>query len=139
MLDKMLPALERFHPDLLIISSGFDAHYDDMYHYLTEQDYHWMTEKLCSVAENNGGKVISVLEGGYSLSTPVPSSKLHKKVTAAAIADNKIYTSIDRTSSTSSTSTAGKFAQEPGDGGLVKSVLAHTAALSGLPHWHTEH
>ena len=39
----LLPALHAFKPTLLLLSSGFDAHHDDLYHFLTEQDYHWMT------------------------------------------------------------------------------------------------
>jgi len=41
----LLPALHAFKPSLLLISAGFDAHHDDLYHFLTEADYHWMTGK----------------------------------------------------------------------------------------------
>jgi len=68
---QLLPQLQEFQPDLLLISAGFDAHYDDFYHFLTEADYHWLTQQLCEVTERGGGKVISILEGGYSLSAPV--------------------------------------------------------------------
>ena len=44
----LIPALRDFEPTLLIISSGFDAHIDDMYHYLTEADFHWLTKQLCT-------------------------------------------------------------------------------------------
>ena len=43
MLRMLLPALHAFKPTLLLLSSGFDAHHDDLYHFLTEQDYHWIT------------------------------------------------------------------------------------------------
>ena len=79
---RLLPQLQAFRPDLLLISAGFDAHYDDFYHFLTEADYHWITSQLCEVAEREGGKVISVLEGGYSLSSPV--TKPTKPLTRAA-------------------------------------------------------
>lgn len=42
----LLPALHAFRPTLLFISSGFDAHYDDLYHFLTEADFHWITGKF---------------------------------------------------------------------------------------------
>jgi lysozyme family protein len=62
-MQKLLPALASFSPDLLLISSGFDAHYDDLYHYLNEDDFHWLTQRLCETCP----KVVSVMEGGYSL------------------------------------------------------------------------
>lgn len=76
----LLPRLEKFNADLIFISAGFDAHYDDFYHFLTEQDLHWVTEQLCAVADKSGAAgqrcgVISVLEGGYSLSSPLPKAK----------------------------------------------------------------
>ncbi len=46
----LLPRISAFKPDLLFISAGFDAHYDDNYHFLTEQDIHWVTEQLCEVS-----------------------------------------------------------------------------------------
>lgn len=57
---QLLPQLKSFQPDLLFLSSGFDAHYDDLYHFLTENDFYWLTKELCSVVEDRGGKVISV-------------------------------------------------------------------------------
>ena len=76
-----------FAPDLLFISAGFDAHFDDLYHYLTEEDYHWLTEQLCTTVVPQGGKVISILEGGYSLSSPIPPpTRTQAKAAAAAAA-----------------------------------------------------
>lgn len=93
---KLLPKLRDFQPHLLFISAGFDAHYDDMYHFLTEDDYYWLTKSLCDAANHYGAsvhhtvdgelggdgghgyyyqgecRVVSVLEGGYSLSSMVP-------------------------------------------------------------------
>lgn len=65
------------------ISAGFDGHHDDFYHYLNEDDYHWITSELCRVASISHGAVISVLEGGYSLAStaapirPTARSKLN--------------------------------------------------------------
>lgn len=65
-----LPALERFSPQLIMISAGFDAHIeDDMAQLgLREDDYRWVTEKIMDMAERHAqGRIISVLEGGYEL------------------------------------------------------------------------
>ena len=70
MTQEMLPALRRFAPELLIISAGFDAHHLDPLGGLsfTDDDYHWITAELMAVAdESAAGRVVSVLEGGYSL------------------------------------------------------------------------
>ena len=67
---EMLPALRRFAPELLIISAGFDAHHKDPLGGLnfTDDDYHWVTRELMAVADQSSqGRVVSVLEGGYSL------------------------------------------------------------------------
>jgi acetoin utilization deacetylase AcuC-like enzyme len=65
-----LPALDRFQPEFLLISAGFDAHYEDDMGGLAlkEADYLWMTETLKQVAKKHAqGRIVSVLEGGYSL------------------------------------------------------------------------
>jgi acetoin utilization deacetylase AcuC-like enzyme len=65
---KVLPALTRFAPDLVMISAGFDAHRNDPLAQinLETEDFRWVTQKLCAVAEASAqGRVISVLEGGY--------------------------------------------------------------------------
>jgi acetoin utilization deacetylase AcuC-like enzyme len=70
MTDVMLPALREFAPELLIISAGFDAHQLDPLGGLqfTDDDYHWITRELMAVADETAqGRVVSVLEGGYSL------------------------------------------------------------------------
>jgi acetoin utilization deacetylase AcuC-like enzyme len=65
---QLLPALDAFAPDLVLVSSGFDGHADDFYHYLSEEDYAWFTRELVAVAEKHGGgRVVSVLEGGYNV------------------------------------------------------------------------
>lgn len=68
--ETWLPALERFRPELLLISAGFDAHVEDLLGgmALVEDDYAWMTSELQAVARRHaGGHVVSMLEGGYSL------------------------------------------------------------------------
>lgn len=66
----VLPRLEAFSPDLLIISAGFDAHRRDPLANLNlvEQDFAWATGKLMEVADRKcKGRVVSLLEGGYDL------------------------------------------------------------------------
>jgi len=66
----ILPRLEAFAPDLVIISAGFDAHRRDPLGNLNfvEADYAWATRKLMEIAGKTGGeRVVSVLEGGYDL------------------------------------------------------------------------
>ena len=68
----ILPALEAFRPELLIISAGFDAHTDDPLASLDWQDddFTFATGKLCEIAKKHcHGRVVSALEGGYNLST----------------------------------------------------------------------
>jgi acetoin utilization deacetylase AcuC-like enzyme len=67
---ELLPALDAFAPDLLIISAGFDAHMADPLAQLrlTEADFTWITEALCALAARHAaGRVVSLLEGGYDL------------------------------------------------------------------------
>ena len=76
----VLPSLRRHAPDLLIISAGFDAHHLDPLGNLNlfEDDYAWVTQKLIDVArERCGGRVVSVLEGGYDLSALGRSVAVH--------------------------------------------------------------
>lgn len=67
---QWLPALERFAPEFLFISAGFDAHRDDeMSHVsLADRDFTWVTEQLVRVAAKSAqNRIVSVLEGGYEL------------------------------------------------------------------------
>ena len=134
---SLLPRLRAFAADLLIFSSGFDAHYDDLYHFLTEEDFHWLTKEIiaaCSSPLNSehvdantqtkttahdndamartggsddgsgggeGGKgsvrghvghqcrVVSVLEGGYSLSATVPFQPAKKTLRKGMVAPDE--------------------------------------------------
>ena len=77
---RILPALETFHPELIIISAGFDAHVSDPLAQirLTEEDYSWVTGKFMAVAQKCcHGRVISSLEGGYDLAALASSAAAH--------------------------------------------------------------
>jgi acetoin utilization deacetylase AcuC-like enzyme len=68
--DVILPRLEEFKPDLILISSGFDAHILDPLGslQLTEDDFAWATRELMRIADTYAqGRIVSVLEGGYDL------------------------------------------------------------------------
>jgi acetoin utilization deacetylase AcuC-like enzyme len=80
-----LPRLKEFAPELIYISAGFDAHYeDDMASLgLVESDYAWVTEQVKAVAlASAGGRIVSILEGGYCLSALARSVAAHIKVLA---------------------------------------------------------
>lgn len=82
-LSEWLPALERFRPQMLFISAGFDAHReDDMASLaLVEADYAWVTEVLVAVADRHAeGRIVSMLEGGYALSALGRSAVAHIRV-----------------------------------------------------------
>ena len=66
----VLPRLDSFRPDLIVVSAGFDAHMRDPLANLnlSEDDYAWVTRKLLDVADKHAqGRLVSVLEGGYDL------------------------------------------------------------------------
>jgi len=66
----ILPRIEEFRPDLIIISAGFDAHYRDPLAELnfTERDFAWATAKLMDCAGRwSSNRLVSLLEGGYDL------------------------------------------------------------------------
>jgi len=76
----ILPRLRDFRPDLIVISAGFDAHQRDPLANLNllEADYGWATRKIMEVADTTaGGRVISVLEGGYDLEALASSVAEH--------------------------------------------------------------
>lgn len=67
---RVLPRIDAFAPDLIVISAGFDAHWRDPLGnvMLTEADFAWATLKLMDLAERHArGRVVSLLEGGYDL------------------------------------------------------------------------
>ncbi|MEH2474688.1 acetoin utilization deacetylase AcuC-like enzyme [Nitrobacteraceae bacterium AZCC 2161] len=66
----ILPHLQKFSPELIILSAGFDAHRRDPLASLNldAEDFGWVTRKLMDVADKSaGGRIVSVLEGGYDL------------------------------------------------------------------------
>jgi len=66
----ILPQLQKFAPELIIVSAGFDAHYRDPLASLNlrAEDFGWVTRKLMDVADHSAeGRIVSVLEGGYDL------------------------------------------------------------------------
>ena len=80
-----LPALHAFAPDLILISAGFDAHAGDPLAQLKlkDSDYAWITTAICDYAEKAcGGRVISVLEGGYNLEALAGAARAHVKALA---------------------------------------------------------
>jgi acetoin utilization deacetylase AcuC-like enzyme len=84
---QMIPALDKFRPELLIISAGFDAHRDDPLGglLLVEADFVTLTEQLlASAARLCDGRVVSVLEGGYDLAALGRSAAAHVDVLMAA-------------------------------------------------------
>ncbi len=75
-----LPRLDSFAPELLIVSAGFDAHRADPLAdiRLVTEDFGWITDKLLEVADRHcGGKLVSILEGGYDLDALAASAALH--------------------------------------------------------------
>ena len=78
--DRLVPALDRFQPEILFISAGFDAHERDPLASinLVEEDFAWVTERLLDVARvHAGGRVVSTLEGGYDLEALAASAARH--------------------------------------------------------------
>ena len=76
----ILPRLEAFRPDLIVISAGFDAHRLDPLANLNlvEADYAWATRRLMAVADKScNGRVVSLLEGGYDLEGLSRSAAAH--------------------------------------------------------------
>jgi acetoin utilization deacetylase AcuC-like enzyme len=68
--DVWLPALEKFKPEMIFVSAGFDAHSDDDMAQLQlgDDDYVWITQQIRVIADKYAsGRIVSVLEGGYEL------------------------------------------------------------------------
>jgi acetoin utilization deacetylase AcuC-like enzyme len=81
----LLPRLRTYAPEMIFISAGFDAHYeDDMGSLgLVESDYAWVTERIKEIADESAqGRIVSILEGGYSLSALARSVTAHIKALA---------------------------------------------------------
>ena len=77
---RILPRLREFQPELIVISAGFDAHMRDPLANLNllEADFAWATQKIMDVADRYaGGRVVSLLEGGYDLQALANSVAAH--------------------------------------------------------------
>ncbi len=77
------PALERFQPELIIVSAGFDAHKADPLAGLDldEDDFAWITGRICELADEYAdGRIVSALEGGYDLDALGRSAVAHVEV-----------------------------------------------------------
>jgi acetoin utilization deacetylase AcuC-like enzyme len=82
---RWLPALERFRPQMIFISAGFDAHREDPLGgmALIEADYAWMTRELMALAARHADRrIVSMLEGGYNLSALGRSAVAHVRTLA---------------------------------------------------------
>ncbi|MBC6436693.1 MAG: histone deacetylase family protein [Rhodobacteraceae bacterium] len=80
---RVLPGLESFGPELVLISAGFDAHRADPLASLAweTEDFVWITRQLCALANRHcRGRVVSALEGGYDLSALAASVAAHVMV-----------------------------------------------------------
>ena len=78
--DILLPALDAFAPELLIVSAGFDAHIADPLAQLRVRtpDFTWLTEQLLALAQRRcKGRLVSVLEGGYDLDALADAASAH--------------------------------------------------------------
>jgi acetoin utilization deacetylase AcuC-like enzyme len=80
MRSRIFPALMNFSPDMLFISAGFDAHKDDPLANLAlvEDDFSWVSYQLAEIAhKKTGGRIVSLLEGGYNLTALARSAAVH--------------------------------------------------------------
>jgi acetoin utilization deacetylase AcuC-like enzyme len=85
--DEWRPALEKFKPQMVLISAGFDAHREDSLGglALVEADYEWMTRELMAVAaEHSDNRIVSMLEGGYNFSALGRSAVAHVRALATS-------------------------------------------------------
>lgn len=77
---RIIPAIENFEPDLILISAGFDAHHRDPLAgmELVAEDFDWVTGKLLDLADRHcNNRVVSLLEGGYDLEGLAESAAAH--------------------------------------------------------------
>ncbi len=83
----VFPALRAFSPDLILVSAGFDAHESDPLATLrlVEDDYAWVSERLCGIADEVcGGRLVATLEGGYDLDALAASVAVHVRALMTA-------------------------------------------------------
>jgi acetoin utilization deacetylase AcuC-like enzyme len=78
--ERILPELDRFAPELVIISAGFDGHRRDPLAQLRleTEDFRWITDELMAIADRHAkGRVVSALEGGYDLDALAEAAAAH--------------------------------------------------------------
>ena len=83
--ETWLPALHAHRPEMIFISAGFDAHREDLLGQmqLVESDYAWITQQVMAIADTYAhGRIVSCLEGGYTLSALGRSVLAHVKTLA---------------------------------------------------------
>jgi acetoin utilization deacetylase AcuC-like enzyme len=83
--NSLMPAAERFRPELLLISAGFDSRIGDLLGQftLTDDDFADLTRVVMEMAEHYaGGRVVSLLEGGYNLSGLASAATRHVETLA---------------------------------------------------------
>lgn len=86
----MLPAIREFDPQLIIISAGFDAHRLDPLAGLNleDSDFEWITTELVRIADTAcEGRIVSILEGGYSLEALAAGTTVHVRALMGTVAD----------------------------------------------------
>lgn len=80
---RVWPRLAAFDPELILVSAGFDAHGDDPLGGLDWEvaDFGWLTRNLCEIAARHcGGRLVSVLEGGYNLTALAAATAEHVRI-----------------------------------------------------------
>jgi acetoin utilization deacetylase AcuC-like enzyme len=85
--NQWLPALQKFKPQMVLISAGFDAHREDLLGglALVEEDYEWMTRELLAAArQHSDNRIVSMLEGGYNFAALGRSAVAHVRALATA-------------------------------------------------------
>ncbi len=78
--DRIIPALDAYAPELIVVSAGFDAHRADPLAQLRveAEDFGWLTQALLAAADRHcAGRLVSVLEGGYDLAALAASAAIH--------------------------------------------------------------
>ena len=78
--EKIVPAVDRFRPEFILVSAGFDAHHRDPLApiELENDSFDWMTRWVLDAADRHcGGRVVSVLEGGYDLAALGECAAIH--------------------------------------------------------------
>jgi acetoin utilization deacetylase AcuC-like enzyme len=100
MTGKILPAVDAFKPELILVSAGFDAHRDDPLAALNlvEEDYAWITRELLKLADRHAARrLVSALEGGYDLEALGASVAAHvQELMSASISSRQSAAELPR-------------------------------------------